>query len=89
MYHPPNSSSDRLDRRHRSRRSSSKHLLGSVLDNATRDRQVGALLKVEIDLARSLAAFVDAPERKTSPLVFVSFKLHIRKKGKVSNSPDN
>lgn len=62
-------SSNRCDRR-RSRRStavnSSKHLLGSAPDDAARNRQVGALLEVKIDLTRRLATLVDTPRENPS-----------------------
>lgn len=43
---------------------SSKHLLSSPLDNTTSDRQAGVLLKVQINLASSLATLIDTPNDK-------------------------
>jgi hypothetical protein len=37
-------------------------LLSGTLDDTTSDGQVGVLLEVKIDLASSLATFVDTPE---------------------------
>lgn len=48
-----------------------ENLLRSTFGDTTSDGQVGVLLKVQINLASSLATFVDTPE------VFVSIFLQI------------
>lgn len=39
-----------------------KDLLSSSLDDSSRDREAGGLLKVEIDLTCGLTAFIDTPK---------------------------
>jgi hypothetical protein len=39
-----------------------ENLLRSALGDTTSNRQVGVLLKIKINLASSLASFVDTPE---------------------------
>jgi hypothetical protein len=59
-----------------------ENLLGRMLDNTARDRQVGAMLEVQVNLARSLATLVDTPE--TEPVSILSTTEKLRK-----NLPDN